>query len=100
MNHFKGLENKIKKMLLEELQNFAATFKNIGITYDQPKIEVWNSLSDSYESEFQVSLYQNGKFIDIIECHIFRGGKQIAELEEIKCWFDDAISDFIKSVND
>ena len=98
MKQFKAFESEIIKIILDVLHRFNIVFENIDITYDHPEIEVWKSSPDEYESEFRVSFYQNGEFRDIIECHIFRSGKQSAEIEEFKSWIEEAVEDLIKSM--
>jgi hypothetical protein len=98
MKQFKSFEDKIIKIIVDVLHRFTAVFEDIGITYEHPKIEVWKSSPDDYESEFRVSFFKNGKFKDIIECHIFRGSKQIAEIDEFQSWIEEAVEDLIKSM--
>jgi hypothetical protein len=98
MNENKEYEIKLLDLLSEILKKSDLLFKKSNITYDGPTIKVLSTSVEMYSSEFRIYFYRDDKFFDIIECHIFRKGKKIAELEEFKKWFDEALFELKKSI--
>ncbi|MDC0358634.1 hypothetical protein OAO01_07445 [Oligoflexia bacterium] len=96
MNKFKKIENEILDVQVSVLERYAVDFANMGITYSRPLIEVWRSSHDEYESEFRIVFYKNEKFLDVIENHIFREGRQLASIEEYESWIEDAVVELLK----
>lgn len=96
MKTFSDFETHLLNKFTELLQAKRSTLEDMGITFESPEIETLKSHEKDYESEFRIYLYKNHKFLDIIECHIFRNGKKIAELDEFINWFKGALSDIIR----
>ena len=88
-------ENKVLQILIDILTSFSSDFQKKNIIYEKPKIEILKESRNEYESEFRVSFYQNGKYLDVIECHIYRNGEPIATIDEFKLWIETATKDLI-----
>ncbi len=99
MTQYEQIESKIIKVFLQILLSFDAVLNNVGITYSKPKIQILKSDFDEYESEFCIWFYKNDDVIDVLENHIFRGGKRVAKLEEFETWFKETISVLIEENN-
>jgi len=96
MDRVKVVEEKIINMIKEELVSNATSLIRLGVRFEPPEIEVLNASSDDYESEFRIWFYRGDQFLNIIESHIFRDGKQLADEKGFKRWFNEALQEIIK----
>ncbi len=82
----KDLAQKIREEVTEELRTFKERFEDFNITWESPRLEIWDSNPRTFKSEIQIYLLKNGDIFDVFEFFVFENGSFVASNEEIRLW--------------
>ncbi len=100
MKQFKDVERQVICILENVLKRYAPTFEALGIRVGLPEIELWKSTPDDYESEFRVMFWRDKDLVNVVEDHVFKKGKQVAELEKIESWIEEDVAEVARLAQD
>ena len=83
--------NRIERSILTKLANIIADkrddFAVANVTFDEPKLQIWDSSPDDYSSEICVMIRRNQQIDDALEFQLYSHGKQLISENDALVWF-------------
>ena len=89
----KSLEENVIDAMNKALLEHADRLSALRIEWEPPSIEVWHGEEHDYTSEARVYFKRNGQLHDVLEFHIFRGGRSVVTVKEVDEWLKQQLAE-------
>jgi len=88
--------NDIEQELIEKLrmtlEKKLPELVGSGISFDDPTVQIWNSVYEQYTSEIRLTIRRNQQIDDALEFYLFKDGQQVISLKEAMDWIASELS--------
>ncbi len=84
MNNIEEYEKEVETFINEELMNYNAKLRALGVDVRNPHLKRMNENTEDYYSEYEITFFVDDKYYDFIEICIFVQNNVSYNLEQFK----------------
>lgn len=90
-------EKKVLDLTKRVLDEYGKKISELNLRFELFGPKLFNKDVESYTSEIKICFYKDGEMMDILEFFIFRDGREVASLDEIKEWLKNNVDDVLRN---